>query len=189
MAVPFTKKSKLGEKLNLLESQGIIEKVQYSKWAAPIVAVDKPDGGVRICGDFKITVNPELEVEKHQKFPKPSLACNVNSLNCGLDKKQDQCNSLGINYRRLKYAQSATYHAEYLHVQVLINYANKYQHIAYLKMKVAEECRHILTVNTHQGLYQYRHVVFGIASAPALWQKARDQVLQGIPGTQCILIT
>ena len=47
-SVPFTKKSKLGEKLNLLESQGIIEKVQYSKWAAPIVAVDKPDGGVRI---------------------------------------------------------------------------------------------------------------------------------------------
>ena len=152
------KKSKLGEKLNLLESQGIIEKVQYSKWAAPIVAVD---GGVRICGDFKITVNPELEVEKHQKFPKLSLACNVKSFNCGLDNKQDQCNSRRINYRRLKYAQSATYHAEYLHVQVLINYANKYRHIAYLKMKVAEEWRHILTVNTHQGLYQYRHLVYG----------------------------
>ena len=42
--VPFMKKSKISEKLNLLESQGIIEKVQYSEWAAPIVAVDKPDG-------------------------------------------------------------------------------------------------------------------------------------------------
>ena len=33
-----------------------------------------------------------------------------------------------MNYRRLKYAQLATYHTEYLHVQVLINYANKYRH-------------------------------------------------------------
>ena len=55
--VPFARKLKISEKLNLLESQGIIEKVQYSKWAAPIVAVDKPDGGVRICGDFKVNVN------------------------------------------------------------------------------------------------------------------------------------
>ena len=44
--------------------------------------------------------------------------------NVHLDNRPDQCCSLHINYRRLKYAQSATYHAEYLHVQVLINYAN-----------------------------------------------------------------
>ena len=68
--VPFAKKSKISEKLNLLESQGIIEKVQYSEWAARIGAVDKPDGGVRICGDFKVTVNPELEVDK---FPLPRI--------------------------------------------------------------------------------------------------------------------
>ena len=64
----FTKlglKSRISEKLNLLESQGIIEKVHYSEWAAPIVAVDKPDGGVRIFGDFKVTVIPELEVDKY----------------------------------------------------------------------------------------------------------------------------
>ena len=70
MPVPFAKKSKISEKLNLLESQGIIEKVQYSEWAAPVVAVDKPDGGVRICGDFKVTVNPELEVDK---YPLPRI--------------------------------------------------------------------------------------------------------------------
>ena len=48
--------------------------------------------------------------------------------NVHFDNSPDQCCSLHINYRRLKYSQSATYHAEYLHVQVLINYANKYRH-------------------------------------------------------------
>ncbi|PFX19632.1 Uncharacterized protein K02A2.6 [Stylophora pistillata] len=68
--VPFAKKLKISENLNLLESQGIIEKVQYSEWVAPIVTVDKPDGGVRICGGFKVTVNPELEVDK---YPLPRI--------------------------------------------------------------------------------------------------------------------
>ena len=48
--------------------------------------------------------------------------------NIHLDNSPDQCHSLRMNYRRLKYAQLATYHTEYLHVQVLINYANKYRH-------------------------------------------------------------
>jgi len=64
---------------------------------------------------------------------------------------------------------------------------------AYLQMEV-DECSHkYLTINTHKGLYQYNRLVFGVASAPAIWQKTIDQVLQGIPGVQCyrddILIT
>ena len=36
----------------------------------PIVPVVKPDGGVRICGDYKVTVNSTLEVDQHP-LPNP----------------------------------------------------------------------------------------------------------------------
>ncbi|KAK3108502.1 hypothetical protein FSP39_009354 [Pinctada imbricata] len=30
-------------------------------------------------------------------------------------------------------------------------------------------------------------MLYGVASAPAIWQRAIEQVLQGLPGVQCIL--
>ena len=48
----------------------MLEKVRFSNWAAPIVPVVKPDGGVRICGDYKVTVNSTLEVDQHP-LPNP----------------------------------------------------------------------------------------------------------------------
>ena len=46
---------------------GVLEKVKYSDGAALIliVPVIKPDSSVRICGDYEVTVNPYLEVDKH----------------------------------------------------------------------------------------------------------------------------
>ena len=57
----------------------------------------------------------------------------------------------------------------------------------YQQMEVTEESKKFLTINTHKGLFQYNRLVFGISSSPAIWQLAIDQVLQGIPYTQCIL--
>jgi len=37
------------------------------------------------------------------------------------------------------------------------------------------------------GLFQYNRLVFGITSAPAIWQHTIDQVLEGTSGTSCIL--
>ena len=37
----------------------------HSDWAAPIVAVPKHDGKFRICGDYKVTINPALQVDQY----------------------------------------------------------------------------------------------------------------------------
>ena len=42
-----------------------------------------------------------------------------------------------------------------------------------------------LAVNTHKGLYAYRHLTYGIASAPALFQLTMDQILQGMDNVHC----
>lgn len=51
--------------LERLENLGVIEKTNYSDWAAPIVAVPKADGTMRICGDYKVTINPVLQVDQY----------------------------------------------------------------------------------------------------------------------------
>ncbi|KAK9693952.1 Reverse transcriptase (RNA-dependent DNA polymerase) [Popillia japonica] len=47
--------------------------------------------------------------------------------------------------------------------------------------------RHLLTLNTHKGLYQSNRLMFGIASAPAIWQREIEKILQGIPGISVFL--
>ena len=41
-----------------------------SNWAAPIVPVPKKDKQIRLCGDYKLTFNPELDIKRYP-LPKP----------------------------------------------------------------------------------------------------------------------
>lgn len=66
--VPFKLLPLVEQELDRLEYAGVIEKVSTSNWATPIVPILKKNGRIRICGDYKNTVNPHLVVDDHP-FP------------------------------------------------------------------------------------------------------------------------
>ena len=69
-SVPFAIKDAVAQEIQRLESVRILKKVEFSRWATPVVPVPKRDGSFRICGDFKVTLNLALEVDQHP-IPKP----------------------------------------------------------------------------------------------------------------------
>ena len=91
-------------------------------------SVNKKEGRIRICGDYKITINQALTLDPEELFA--TLA------------NGDLSHQLDEPY---------------------------------------------VTINTHQGLYQYTRLPFGIASAPAIFQRLMETILQGIPGVVCYI--
>lgn len=59
--VPYVALSKVDEKLNRLQLQGVITSVSYSAWKPLIVVVKKAYGTIRICADFAASFNEALE--------------------------------------------------------------------------------------------------------------------------------
>ncbi|XP_037820141.1 uncharacterized protein K02A2.6-like [Lucilia sericata] len=59
--VGYAMLSLIEDELQRLETLGIINPVDNAEWAAPIVAVKKPNGKVRICGDYSSGLNDSLE--------------------------------------------------------------------------------------------------------------------------------
>ena len=141
-------KAKVEQELQGLQNDGIIEPVSWSDWATPIVPVLKKNRSVCLFEDFKVTVNPVLNVEQ---YPMPK----VEDIFASLDG--------GKRFTKLDLKD------------------------AYLQMEVEDKSKHLLKINTHKGLFRYNRLVFGVASAPALWQCAMDQVLHGLSGCFCML--
>ena len=63
-------KPKVMDELSRLEETGVIKPVDFSDWATPVVPVLKSNGQIRICGDYKLTVN---QVAKGDKYPLPHI--------------------------------------------------------------------------------------------------------------------
>ena len=138
--VLFAIKELVGRELDILEEAGI---------AAPIVPVPKRDGSIRVCGDFKVTINSYLNVDQYP-LPKPSDLMT--------------CLTGGTIFTKLDLTA------------------------AYQQMMLDEESSKMVVVNTHQVLYHYTRLPFGVASAPAVFQRAMDSILQGMSHVICDLL-
>jgi hypothetical protein len=72
-SVPFEMKTKIDR----CQDNKVMEPVRFSDWAAPLVPVVKPDGTVRLCGDYKVTVN---KVSSLEQYPIPKMEDMFTSL-------------------------------------------------------------------------------------------------------------
>lgn len=68
--MPYALRPAVEKELKKMEPVGVIEPVEVSNWATRIVCVPKTDGLVRVCGDYKGTVNPAIQTEQ---FPIATL--------------------------------------------------------------------------------------------------------------------
>ena len=53
---------------------------------------------------------------------------------------------------------------------------------AYQQVPLTEDSKTYTTINTTKGLFQYQRLPFGISSAPAIFQRTMDSLLQDLPG-------
>lgn len=78
--VSFSFRVKVEEDHDRLEAEGTLTKVQHCDWATPIVSLLKKNGSVRICRDFKVTLNQLLNVNQ---YPLPKIDNIFANLNGG----------------------------------------------------------------------------------------------------------
>ena len=108
----------------------------------------KKDESVRLCGDYKTTVNRDLDVDQYP-LPKPD---DLFATLAG-----------GQHFSKIDLTS------------------------AYQQLQLDEESQPLTTINTHRRLFQYTRLPFGVASAPALFQKVMDTVLQDLPKVICYI--
>ncbi|XP_030580469.1 uncharacterized protein K02A2.6-like [Archocentrus centrarchus] len=141
-SVPFAMRAKVDEEIDRLLKENIISPVKYAEWAAPVVPILKPIGTVRLCGDYKLTVNTVASLEQ---YPIPRVEDLFAALSGG-----KQFSKLDMSH-------------------------------AYQQILLDDKSKKYVTVNTHRGLFTYNRLPFGVASAPAIFQRTMEGLLKGIP--------
>ena len=148
-SIPYAMRAQVEKELERLVKEGTLEPVETADWAAPIVPVLKADrSSVRICGDFRQTVNP---VSKLDRYPIPRV--------------EDLLVTLGKGKLFTK-----------------IDLSHAYQ-----QLPLDEKSKRYVVVNTHKGLFAYTRLPFGISSAPGIFQRVMESLIQGIPGVVAYL--
>lgn len=146
--VPFAIKDKVENELQRLVSLGILVPVDNSQYATPIVPVLKENGKVRIAGDYSVTLNKDLVIDK---YPLPRIEEVFAKLGGG------------EHYSKLDLKN------------------------AYNQFILSEDSQELTTINTTKGLFKYTRLVYGLANAPAIFQKSMETLLVGLEGVSCWL--
>ena len=68
--VAHSLKEKVLQEISRLQELGVITPVKHSEWAAPVVPIVKNDGSIRLCGDYKVTINSVLLSDTYP-LPRP----------------------------------------------------------------------------------------------------------------------
>ena len=139
--VPFSVKHKVEVELQRLQEESVIEPVQFSHWATPIVPITKQDGTVRICGDYKTTLNRALRSEV---YPLPRIEELFTALTGG-----EQFSKLDLSH-------------------------------AYQQLVLEDDSQMLTTIITHKGLFKYNRLPFGVTTAPSIFQRIMENLLQGL---------
>ena len=58
---------------------------------------------------------------------------------------------------------------------------------AYQQIELDDESKQYVVINTHKGLFRYNRLPFGVSSAPAIFQRIMESLLQGMPGVAVYL--
>ena len=58
-------RDKVAAELDRIETSKIITEVERLDWAMLTVNIQKRDQCIRICGDYKVTVNPHVDMERY----------------------------------------------------------------------------------------------------------------------------
>ncbi|KAL3188351.1 hypothetical protein MRX96_023018, partial [Rhipicephalus microplus] len=78
--VPFALRQKIDAELDKLLQQGVLEPVDCAEWQTPIVTPLKGNGDIRICADYKCTINKALQ---QHAYPVPVVNHVLASLSGG----------------------------------------------------------------------------------------------------------
>ncbi|KII74279.1 Transposon Ty3-I Gag-Pol polyprotein [Thelohanellus kitauei] len=72
--VPYAVRNQVEQELERLSNEGILQKFDDVSsplsWASPIVVIEKPNGQLRICGDFKVSINKHID---YLPYPLPTF--------------------------------------------------------------------------------------------------------------------
>lgn len=69
--VPYALKERIEKEIDRLVGEGVLKPVTFSAWATPVVPIVKRNGDIRLCGDYRSTVNQATESDT---YPMPTAS-------------------------------------------------------------------------------------------------------------------